>query len=226
MKKILFSWSGGKDSAIALHEVQQSGEYEIVSLLTTITQDYDRISMHGVRRVLLEEQARTLDIPLHQIWISPKTTNEEYESKMSEAMNFYKTQGVDTVAFGDLFLEDIRNYRDEKLSLVGMKGLYPVWERDTKQFIKDFLSLGFKAILTCIDPRKLDKEFAGRIIDENFIADLPDEVDPCGENGEFHTFVFAAPNFKHEIEFEIGEKVLRDGFYFCDLQGTQASCLP
>jgi len=226
MKKILFSWSGGKDSAMALHEVQQSGEYEIVSLLTTVTQNYDRVSMHGVRRTLLEEQARALEIPLHQIWISPQTTNEEYETKMAEAMNFYKAQGVDTVAFGDLFLEDIRNYRDEKLALVEMKGLYPVWQRDTKQFLKDFLSLGFKAVITCIDPRKLDKKFAGRIIDENFIADLPDDVDPCGENGEFHTFVFSAPNFKHEIEFEIGEKVLRDGFYFCDLLGTQASRLP
>lgn len=217
MKKILFSWSGGKDSAVALYEVQKTGEYEIVSLLTTVTQDYDRISMHGVRRVLLEEQARALDIPLHQIWISPKTSNEEYESKMSEAMRFYKAQGVEEVAFGDLFLEDIRDYRNEKLSLVDMKGLYPVWGRDTKEFLEDFLALGFKAVITCIDPRKLDEKFAGRIIDENFIKDLPDDVDPCGENGEFHTFVFAAPNFNKEIEFEIGEKVLRDGFYFCDL---------
>lgn len=217
MKKILFSWSGGKDSAVALYEVQKTGKYEIVSLLTTVTQDYDRISMHGVRRVLLEEQARALEIPLHQIWISPKTSNEEYESKMSEAMRFYKAQGVGEVAFGDLFLEDIRDYRNEKLSLVDMKGLYPVWGRDTKEFLKDFLALGFKAVITCIDPRKLDETFAGRIIDEKFIKDLPDDVDPCGENGEFHTFVFAAPNFNKEIEFEIGEKVLRAGFYFCDL---------
>lgn len=217
MKKILFSWSGGKDSAVALYETQGAGEHEIVSLLTTVTQDYDRISMHGVRRVLLEEQARALDIPLHQIWISPQTSNEEYEAKMSEAMNFYKAEGVEEVAFGDLFLEDIRSYRESRLSIVGMKGFYPVWERDTKQFLKDFLSYGFKAIITCIDPRKLDASFAGRIIDEDFIKDLPDDVDPCGENGEFHTFVFAAPNFNKEIEFDVGEKVFRDGFYFCDL---------
>lgn len=217
MKKILFSWSGGKDSALALYELQQTGQCEIAALLTTITKDLDRITMHGVRRALLEQQAQALDISLRQIWISKNASNSDYEAKLSEAFDIYKREGVDTVAFGDLFLEDIREYRDVFLSRCEMKTLYPVWGRNSKEFLKDFIARGFKAIVTCVDSRKLDASFAGKFIDEAFLNSLPDDVDPCGENGEFHTFVFAGPNFKREINFRIGETTLRDGFYYCDL---------
>ena len=217
MKKLLFSWSGGKDSAVALYELQQTGQYEIAALLTTVTKDLDRISMHGVRRSLLELQAQALDIPLHQIWISKNASNSDYEAKLSETFDIYKLEGVDTVAFGDLFLEDIREYRDAFLSRCEMSALYPIWERNTKEFLKDFTARGFKAITTCVDSRKLDATFAGKFIDESFLNSLPDHVDPRGENGEFHTFVFAGPNFKREISFRIGETSLREGFYYCDL---------
>jgi len=215
MSSVLVSWSGGKDSCLALYEIQKTRRVE--ALLTTVTRDFDRISMHGVRRVLLEQQAESLALPLREVWISKGATNEEYEAAMGAALGEYRARGIDEVVFGDLFLADIRAYRDRLLARHGMRGIYPVWGRDTAKFIRDFLALGFRCAVLCTDPAKLDSSFAGRVIDEQFLADLPRDVDPCGENGEFHTFVFAGPNFARPIDFTFGEIVLRDGFCFADL---------
>lgn len=211
------SWSGGKDSCLALYEVQQSHEYQVAALLTTITEDYDRISMHGVRRELLEKQVTALDLSLQRISITKGATNEEYERKFIDACAGYIDQGIDSIVFGDLFLEDIKRYRDEFLARHDLHGIYPVWQRNTTEFINRFIELGFKAIVTCVDGKVLGPEFAGRIIDESFVSSLPATVDPCGENGEFHTFVFDGPNFKQPIPFRKGDIVQRDGFWFCDL---------
>jgi uncharacterized protein (TIGR00290 family) len=214
---VLVSWSGGKDSCVALYEIQRARKYRVAALLTTVTRDYDRISMHGVRRVLLEKQADSLGLPLHQVLISKDATNEEYEMKMGEAFSVYSGQGIDSLVFGDLFLEDIRAYREQFLAQHNMRGLFPVWHRDTTGFIKEFIELGFKAVVTCVDSRILDQSFAGRLIDEAFLSSLPPHVDPCGENGEFHSFVFDGPTFARPVKFSLGEIVLRESFWFCDL---------
>jgi uncharacterized protein (TIGR00290 family) len=216
-KSVLISWSGGKDSCLALHEVKNEKKYYVAALLTTVTRDYDRISMHGVRRVLLELQAASLGLPLHQILISKDASNEEYESKMAEAFAEYRAKGIDTVIFGDLFLEDIRAYREQFLARNNMHGLFPVWKRDTSSFIREFLDLGFRAVVTSVDSKVLDQSFAGRLIDESFLSSLPKQVDPCGENGEFHTFVFDGPGFSAPVRFSLGETVLRESFWFRDL---------
>lgn len=214
---VLMSWSGGKDSCLALHEIKNEGKYRVAALLTTVTRDYDRISMHGVRRVLLEKQATNLGLPLHQILISKGATNDEYEAKMVEAFSEYRETGIDSVVFGDLFLEDIRAYREQFLARNNMRGLFPVWKRDTAAFIREFLDLGFRAVVTCVDSKVLDQSFAGRLIDESFLSSLPQQVDPCGENGEFHSFVFDGPIFSAPVKFSLGETVLRESFWFCDL---------
>ena len=214
---VIVSWSGGKDSCLALYQILKAGELQVAALLTTITRDYDRISMHGVRRVLLQQQAASLGIPLHEVYIGKAATNEEYESRMKEALIEYREQGVRSVVFGDLFLEDIKVYRDRFLSRLEMRGLYPVWKRDTTRFIREFMDRGFKARVTCVNAERLDSSFAGRVIDDEFLNQLPPEVDPCGENGEFHTFVFAGPCFREEIKLVTGDTVLRDGHYYCDL---------
>ena len=217
LQQVLMSWSGGKDSALALYQIQREQNYRVAALLTTMTRDYDRISMHGVRRVLLERQAESLGLPLHQILISKGATNQEYETKMEEAFSMYRESGINSVVFGDLFLQEIRDYRDQFLTRHNMRGIYPVWKRDTTQFIKEFIELGFKAVITCVDSKLLDSSFAGMLIDENFLAALPSHVDPCGENGEFHSFVFDGPVFKEAVKYSIGEKVLREDFWFSDL---------
>lgn len=214
---VLVSWSGGKDSCVALYEIQRARKYRVAALLTTVTRDYDRISMHGVRRVLLEKQADSLGVPLHQVLISKDATNEEYEMKMGKAFSAYGEQGIDSIVFGDLFLEDIRIYREQFLARHNMRGLFPVWHRDTTRFIKEFIALGFKAVVICVDSRILDQSFAGRMIDEAFLSSLPPHVDPCGENGEFHSFVFDGPVFARPVKFSLGEIVLRESFWFCDL---------
>ncbi len=215
-ERILLSWSGGKDSCIALYEIQKSKNYEI-SLLTTVTEGYDRISMHGVRRILLELQAESLGLHLSKIYIPKNATNEEYELRMKEALTKHQKEGVNLVAFGDIFLEDLRKYREENLSRIGMKGIFPIWGRDTALLIRRFIDLGFKAVVACVDPRVLDPSFAGRVIDNDFIRQLPAQVDPCGENGEFHSFVFDGPIFREKVKFSVGDVVLRNSFYFCDL---------
>jgi uncharacterized protein (TIGR00290 family) len=215
---VLFCWSGGKDSAMALHALQSSAEqYRVTALLTTITENYDRISMHGVRRVLLDRQAESIGLPVHAVLIPPQCVNATYELRMKEALVDYFARGVRHVAFGDIFLEDLRVYREQNLAQVEMNALFPIWKRDTRELSRDFLRLGFRAIAVCVDPRVLDSSFAGRLLDASFFADLPSGVDPCGENGEFHTFVFDGPIFQTPIRFRTGEKVMRDGFCFCDL---------
>ena len=211
------SWSGGKDSCLALYEIQQADHYQIAALLTTITKDYDRISMHGVRRELLERQVASLGLPLRPVLITKGATNQEYEAKLIEACAEYREQGVNSIVFGDLFLEDVKKYRDEFLARHDLKGLYPVWQRDTSDFIRKFIRLGFKAIITCVNGDTLGPAFAGRIIDEDFLSALPSGVDPCGEKGEFHTFVFDGPIFKQPVRFTKGELVQREGFWFSDL---------
>jgi len=216
-ERILLSWSGGKDSCMTLYEIEKTHNYEIATLLTTVTEDYDRISMHGVRRVLLERQAQSLGLPLQKIYISVNSSNQEYESKMEEALRVHQKCGVQRVAFGDIFLADLRKYREENLFKIGMKGLFPIWKRDTRELVRAFVHLGFKAIVTCVDSKVLDRSFVGKPIDEDFLGELPARADPCGENGEFHSFVFAGPLFQEEIKFSVGEVVSRDSFWFCDL---------
>ena len=211
------SWSGGKDSCLALYEIQKSPDYRVAALLTTITREYDRISMHGVRRALLERQAASLGLPLHQVLISKGANNEEYEMEMAQAFSEYHHNGIDTVVFGDLFVEEIRSYRDQFLARHKVKGVYPVWQRNTTTLLREFIELGFKAVVSCVDSRALDKSFAGKTIDENFVSSLPAGVDPCGENGEFHTFVYDGPNFARPVKFSAGEAILRDGFWFREL---------
>jgi uncharacterized protein (TIGR00290 family) len=215
--EVLFCWSGGKDSAMALHALRAAGDCRVAALLTTITEEYDRISMHGVRRVLLERQAESLGLPLHAVLIPPQCINATYEARMKDALAQYFALGVRRVAFGDIFLEDLRVYREKNLAQVGMQALFPVWKRDTSELAREVVRLGFRAITVCVDPRVLDASFAGRELDASFFADLPPGVDPCGENGEFHTFVFDGPIFRTPVAFRVGEKVLRDGFCFCDL---------
>lgn len=220
-EKVLLSWSGGKDSVLALRELQKNANFEIVALITTITKDYDRVSMHGIRRVLLEQQADSIGIPLEKIFISQSASNEEYESKFSEIVFEHKKMGISSVAFGDIFLHDIRTYREDFLKGMGMRGLFPIWGENSIGLANTFITLGFKAVITCIDREALDKSFAGREYDEQFLSDLPVGVDPCGENGEFHTFVYAGHIFKSPIIFAKGEVVLRDNrFYYCDLIPT------
>jgi uncharacterized protein (TIGR00290 family) len=214
---ILFCWSGGKDSAMALHAVFQREDLQVVSLLTTVTEGYERISMHGVRRELLLRQAESIGLPLHEVRIPPQCGNPLYEARMEEALRVHYANGVRTVAFGDIFLEDLRAYRESNLARLNMTAIFPIWKRDTRELARDFQSAGFRAIAVCINPKLLDRSFAGRQLDESFFRDLPPGVDPCGENGEFHTFVFAGPVFKKEVPFRVGEVVDRDAFVFCDL---------
>ncbi|MFA5771714.1 MAG: diphthine--ammonia ligase [Thermoplasmata archaeon] len=217
-EKVLFTWSGGKDSAMALYELQRTHDYEISALLTTVTEDYDRISMHGVRRILLEQQAESLGIPLEKVYITKNASNDEYEAKMRDMLMEYQSQGVLSVVFGDIFLEDLRKYREENLSKIGMRGIFPIWKRDTAGLAHTFIDLGFKAVITCVDSNVLDKRFAGRLYDKQFLRELPSGVDPCGENGEFHSFVYDGPIFQEKIAVTMGDVVLRDNrFYFCDL---------
>jgi uncharacterized protein (TIGR00290 family) len=218
MEKIVVSWSGGKDSALALYELRKSGNFDVTALITTVTEDYGRISMHGVRRSLLESQAEACGIPLRVILISKTSSNEEYETRMRLALESYRERGVTSVAFGDIFLDDLRMYREGNLARVGMKGLFPLWKRDTREMAGTFIDLGFKAITTCLDSKALQATFVGRQFDREFLSELPEAIDPCGENGEFHSFTYAGPIFQGEIAFEKGEIVLRDDrFYFCDL---------
>lgn len=217
-KKILFTWSGGKDSAMALYELQKVKNHEISTLLTTITEDYSRISMHGVRKKLLEQQAKSLGYPLEQIMISKNASNEEYESQLKHVLKKYLKAGVSTVAFGDIFLDDLKKHREKKLAKIGMKAIFPIWKKDTKKLANKFIDLGFKTIITCVDSKILGKKFVGREFNQQFLAQLPYGVDLCGENGEFHSFVYDGPIFKKKILFKKGKIVLRNRrFYYCDL---------
>lgn len=230
--KALFNWSSGKDSALALYKTIQEDQYEIVTLLTSINEEFQRISMHGVHVSLLEQQASLLDIPLKKMELPKEPSMEEYQSIMNATMAEIKAQGITHSIFGDIFLEDLRQYREKQLNTIGMQAVFPLWKQSTYSLIQEFLKLGFKTIVTCVNGSYLDKSFAGRIIDQQFLDDLPENVDPCGENGEFHTFTFDGPIFKSPVEFEIGETVKKTYpkpkttpedkeeeyiFWFCDL---------
>jgi uncharacterized protein (TIGR00290 family) len=210
------SWSGGKDSALVLWTLRH-WLVEPEALITTVTEAYERISMHGVRRELLARQAEALGIPLVEVVIPPSCVNEIYEARMEEAFAAAPLSGVEAVAFGDLFLEDVRAYREGRLAAAGKRGLFPLWGRDTAAVAREFVEASFEATLVCVDPRALDPAFCGRRYDEGLLAELPPGVDPCGENGEFHTFVTAGPIFTVPVACETGEVVERDGFVFCDL---------
>jgi uncharacterized protein (TIGR00290 family) len=215
--RILFCWSGGKDSAMALHSLLQRSDIHVVALLTTVTEGYERISMHGVRRELLDRQVQSIGLPLHEVRIPPQCVNPIYEARMEEALRVHLENGVQTVAFGDIFLEDLRAYREKNLARMGMTALFPIWKRDTRELIRSFHANRFRAIAVCVDSKVLDPSFAGRELDESFFRDLPPEADCCGENGEFHTFVFDGPIFHSPLHVRTGEIVNRDGFVFCDI---------
>lgn len=240
MKKALFNWSSGKDSALALYKILQNPEFEINCLLTSVNQQYQRISMHGVRVELLEQQAESIGIPLEIMQIPEMPTMEVYENVMQQTLEKLKKKGITHSVFGDIFLEDLRQYREDKLAIMGFEGVFPIWKIPTQDLIQEFIALGFKTIVVCVNERYLDKSFVGRVIDQQFIDDLPENVDVCGENGEFHTFSFDGPIFKKPIDFEIGEVVYRKyekpkqdssntacdtddktafdyGFWYCDL---------
>ncbi|MCK0157531.1 diphthine--ammonia ligase [Cellulophaga sp. F20128] len=210
MYKTYFNWSTGKDSALALYKLQQSNTYTVDKLLTTVSAAYNRVSMHGVRVELLEAQAKSIGLPLTTILLDEKASMESYNAAMKTAMENLLTEKYTHCVFGDIYLEDLKIYREEKLKEVGVTGVFPLWKQNTKKLLKEFLQLGFKAITVCVNAKLLDPSFCGRILDENFLKDLPENVDPCGENGEFHTFVFDGPIFKDPIAFHIGEKVLKN----------------
>ncbi|MFA5763892.1 MAG: diphthine--ammonia ligase [archaeon] len=217
-KKIILSWSGGKDSALALYALQKDPNYEIISLLTTVTEEYERISMHGVRIELLEKQAKEIGLPLKKVFIPKNSNNKIYEERMGQALREFKLNGVIGVAFGDLFLEDLRKYREDKLAQIGLEAIFPIWTKDTKKLSKYFTQNKFKAILTCVDENHLSENFVGRYYDLKLLADLPKQIDPCGENGEFHSFVFEGPIFKNPLNIKKGKIVKRDNrFWYCDV---------
>lgn len=238
--KAIFNWSSGKDSAMALYKILQQDQYDVSCLLTSVNKTYNRVSMHGVHEALLELQAQNIGLPLKKILLPEMPSMAVYETIMAETMASLKEEGNEVSVFGDIFLKDLRAYREEKLKASGFKAFFPLWDISTDTLINEFLSLGFRAIVVCVNEKYLDKSFAGRVIDKGFIADLPDNVDPCGENGEFHTFVFDGPIFKTPVSFTKGEivykkykpakddndncsqkdqetKPFEHGFWFCDL---------
>jgi len=215
--RAVVSWSSGKDSALALHEVQRAGDVEIVGIVTTVTSAFARVSMHGVRESLLDRQTDALGLRGWKVPIPWPCPNDVYEREMARVLGEVQKLGVSAVVFGDLFLEDIRRYREARLAEVGMRGIYPLWGRRTDQLAREMIAVGIRATLTCIDPKKLDRSFAGRSFDAALLDALPEGVDPCGENGEFHTFASASPAFSRPIPIEVGEVVDRDGFVFADI---------
>lgn len=230
--KALLNWSSGKDSALALYKIIQEDQYEVCTLLTSINKEFQRISMHGVHVHLLEQQASLLGTPLTKMELPKEPSMEEYQEIMNTTMTEIQAQGITHSIFGDIFLEDLRQYREKQLNSIGMNAVFPLWKQSTSDLIQEFLALGFKTIVTCVNGTYLDKSFAGRIIDQQFLDELPENVDPCGENGEFHTFTFDGPIFKSPVRFEIGETVKKTYpkpksnpedqddeyvFWFCDL---------
>jgi uncharacterized protein (TIGR00290 family) len=229
-QKAIFNWSGGKDSALALYHVLKDGEFDITQLVTTVNSKYDRISMHGVRNELLTAQGLEIGLPIKRILLPETPSMEDYDAIMKEQLAEINNQKITHSIFGDIFLEDLRTYRENRLKEVGLKGVFPLWKRDTTELVNEFIDLGFKTMVVCCKDELLGSDFVGRVIDKDFLKDLPKNVDPCGENGEFHTYVFDGPIFKNPIKFELGEKTYREyeiskddnatkpaGFHFCDL---------
>jgi len=217
MKRILLSWSSGKDSAWSLHVLRQRSEYEVAGLLTTFNDEVDRVAMHAVRRALVEQQAAAADLPLWSIPLPWPCSNEQYESLMAQTCAKAIAEGIEGIAFGDLFLEDVRAYRIKQLAVTDLEPIFPVWGIPTHSLAREMVASGLKTILTCVDSRKLDASFAGRQFDANLLNDLPAGIDPCGENGEFHSFVYAGPMFSREIPVIVGETLTRDQFVFADV---------
>jgi uncharacterized protein (TIGR00290 family) len=215
--RALVSWSGGKDSALALHRVLADDAVRVDGLLTTITDEYDRISMHGVRRALLQAQAAAIGLPLELVRIPPACSNADYEAATTAALAGYVARGGEAIVFGDLFLADIRAYRERLLASLPLAPRFPLWLEDTAELARRFVAQGFRAVLVCVDPQQLDPRFAGRAFDDALLDELPPAVDPCGENGEFHTFVHDGPIFRHPVAVTPGEVVERGGFVFADL---------
>lgn len=214
--KAWLSWSSGKDSAWSLHVMRQRGDLEITALLTTVNQKYERVAMHAVRESLLDAQAAATGLPVVKVSIGSPCSNEAYERAMAEAMVRARAEGITQVVFGDLFLEDIRKYREENLAKCGLAPVFPLWGRNTRKLASQMIASGLRAYLTCVDPKKLDAAFAGRAFDAQCLADLPRHIDPCGENGEFHTCVVAGPMFSSPIPVAAGDVIERDGFVFAD----------
>ena len=215
--KILLSWSSGKDSAWALHVLNQTHPGAVAALLTTVNEAVDRVAMHAVRRDVLEAQAEAAGLPLRIVPIPHPCSNDVYEARMRDAVAASVADGFTHAAFGDLFLEDVRAYRERMLAQTGLKPLFPIWGEDTRELSRWVVANGFRSTLTCVDPRTMPPQFVGRAYDAALLEELPEGVDPCGENGEFHTFVHDAPNFRHEIAVTVGETVEREGFWFADL---------
>lgn len=215
--KAIISWSSGKDSAFALWQAQRSGELEIVGALTTVTEAFGRVSMHGVRETILDRQIEELGLRGIKVPIPWPCSNEIYERAMAAAIDELLAEGIDHVIFGDLFLEDLRAYREANLAKARMRGVFPLWMRDTHELAREMLGAGIEATVVCIDPKVLDRSFVGRRYDQTFLTDLPEDVDPCGENGEFHTVVTSCPSFSDAIETEVGEVVERSGFVYADV---------
>jgi uncharacterized protein (TIGR00290 family) len=236
-RKAYFNWSGGKDSALALYHILQNKTVDVELLLTTVNAEFNRISMHGVRTELLQRQAKSIGIPIREIRLPETVSMDEYNKIMYQSVNALVAEKYHHTVFGDIFLEDLRKYREQQLAPFGLQVHFPLWKRNTKELLNEFLDLGFKTIVVCVKASLLDQSFAGRIIDKDFIKDLPSPVDPCGENGEFHTFVFDGPIFKSPVKFSIGEKIYKEyqapknsddtffspnqdsqmGFWYCDL---------
>jgi uncharacterized protein (TIGR00290 family) len=220
---VVLSWSGGKDSAMALHTLLRSDTYEVVSLLTSVSQEFRRISHHGVRESLLDAQAAAIGLPLRKVYLpagpAGACTNEVYETIMAKVMSEYLSDGISTVAFGDLFLEDLRTWREANLGRSGMRGIFPIWNLETSALAHEVISLGYRARLSCVEER-LGPSFAGREYDQELFRDLPAGVDPCGENGEFHSFVYDGPIFRSAVAVRVEETVRRDGRYFAELSSA------
>ena len=208
-EKVVFCWSGGKDSALALHKLLTAGRYEVVALLTTCNEHFQRVSMHGVRLELLEQQTRAIGLPLEKMFVSQHSSNEEYLAKLTGHLLAHKARGVTRFAFGDIFLEDLKRWREENLARLGLRGLFPIWKVDSRELIREYIALGFGSIVCCVNDAYLGAAALGRHIDWEFIDSLPSEVDPCGENGEFHSFAFAGPIFREPIRVKLGETVYR-----------------
>lgn len=223
MKRVLVSWSSGKDCAWALHLLRQQSDIEVIGLLTTINEQFDRVAMHGTRRTVLEAQAEAASLPLWQIPLPWPCSNEIYEQRMSEACQRAISDGVSAIAFGDLFLRDVRAYREAQLKPTGLEPLFPLWEVPTDELARQMISSGLRAKIVCVDSRKLDSAYAGRDFDEQLLHDLPAGIDPCGENGEFHTCVYDGPMFFRPILLETGETVERDGFVYADFKAHEPS---
>lgn len=228
MKKAVMAWSGGKDSSLSLYRILQKGEYEVCYLVTTISEKYKRVSMHGVRQELIEQQAEAIGIPLIKLMLPEPCSMEQYADIMRNHWNQLKQQGIEYIIFGDIFLEDLKLFRDNNLAECGITGVYPIWKETSESLINEFVDAGFKTTLVCTNEKHLGKEWCGRVIDKQFIQDIPAGVDVCGENGEFHTFVFDGPVFKHAVAFTPGEIIHRNysnsnekwdtGFFYLDLE--------